>query len=445
MKYSVLIPLVITMVIANMARAQSQDQLKQDQLKQMQTINPDLQPPIQLDSDLIHANSIQTTESKHLILLTDIKDNKKVDQFNAVFDAAVPQWAAYFEIHENLTRDWKLRGMIIADRNRFGRAKLIPKDLPNFLAGFQRGHEMWVYVQPGDYYTRHLLLHEGTHSFMQWFLGGTGAPWYTEGMAELIGAHRWKDGQLKIAHQFDDRSEAPYWGRIKLIQEDCANSKAMSLSDVFQISSTSFREVRYYAWSWAACHFLSQHPKSSAEFARLRAIASMSPQKFNQTFTKWIFGARAELERDWELFINEIEFGYDVERGSLANALKADNGKSFSIDAARGWQATDIQIEPGDDYAFKAKGNFVVAEKEAATWNCEPDGITLEYYRRHPLGQLMVGLLEGSGKISQQPIGSFARQKFNTAGILCFRINESPAKLGDNDGQLSVQFKKMNR
>ncbi|KAF0245972.1 MAG: hypothetical protein FD180_1115 [Planctomycetota bacterium] len=55
----------------------------------------------------------------------------------------------------------------------------------------------YLYVQPSDYFTRQLLIHEATHQFH--FLAATGnrapaAEWYTEGLAEYFGMHNW-DGK----------------------------------------------------------------------------------------------------------------------------------------------------------------------------------------------------------------------------------------------------------
>lgn len=55
----------------------------------------------------------------------------------------------------------------------------------------------YLFVQPSDYFTRQLLIHEATHQFH--FLAATGnrgpaAEWYTEGLAEYFGMHNW-DGK----------------------------------------------------------------------------------------------------------------------------------------------------------------------------------------------------------------------------------------------------------
>lgn len=58
----------------------------------------------------------------------------------------------------------------------------------------------YLFVQPSDYFTRQLLIHEATHQFH--FLAATGnrgtaAEWYTEGLAEYFGMHNWDGTTLE--------------------------------------------------------------------------------------------------------------------------------------------------------------------------------------------------------------------------------------------------------
>lgn len=413
-----------------------------DKLKRMRAINPNLPLPMTIDKKTVDANSVSAFHSQHLFLYTDIRDRSDIQELTQVFDLAIPQWCEYFDVDPSKTTDWHLRCMIMADPPRFKRAGLIPDDLPGFPAGFQRGHEMWIYPQPGNYYTRHLLIHEGTHSFMQWFIGGTGAPWYTEGMAELLGLHQWQDNKLRINFRLSDRSQAEYWGRIKLIKEDLANGKGKSLEDVFNIPSRAFRDVRSYAWSWAACEFFSNHPLSKVSFDGLKSIANLSPTEFNLNFQSKISANRSELDRDWELFIGEIDFGYEVSKGAISAA--ASSGKNrFKISSMKSWQRTNISVSAGDKVSIAGRGRFVVNQSDDGTpWPCEANGITIEYYRGKPLGQLVAGVLGDDGNVdsllNELTVGTRADLDVKSDGFLCFRVNESPAKLSDNQGELEI-------
>ena len=421
-----------------------------DQIARMRKLNPNLPAPISIKPDVIAANSILTTDSDHLLMFTDIKGEKQIVDFHKIFDAAVPKWCEYFNVPPAKAEAWKMRAMVIGEKERFVASGLFPETLPWFPTGFQLGHEMWMYLQPGNYYTRHLLLHEGTHAFMQWFLGGVGAPWYSEGMAELLALHSWNDGKLNMNFRPTDRKQTEYWGRIKIIKKDCSEEKFLGLDDVFQFQNIAFREINSYAWSWAACEFLANHPLSKESFAKLAAIANQTPETFNARFQNRIKDVRGELDRDWELFIREVDFGYDVENSRVTLASRTaeaeDSGKqTFTVDTTKGWQRTELQVALGDRLSIIGSGQFTVAKEGETPWRCESNGITIKYYRGKPLGMLMVGVLGKENELQSLlktiPIDGSGEIECERAGYLCFRINEYPGHLRDNSGSLTVEVK----
>jgi hypothetical protein len=409
-------------------------------------------PPMEIDLERVRAHGIDVVSGNRLMLLTDCRDRADVNELGTVFGAAIPEWCDYFGIDASETADWKSTGMIIADIERFRRAGLVPDDLPHFLAGFQRGGDMWVYLQPGGYYTRHLFLHEGTHAFMQHFLGGVGGPWYTEGMAELLALHSWSAGKIDLQIRLTNRSQAENWGRIKIIRDDYLDGKPMSLDAVFELPGSAFREVRSYAWSWAACEFLSSHTITRNDFPSLSKQVRLPPAEFNQRWLAVIEPHRAALDRDWRLFIQELDFGYDVQRSSLANLNPSEKDPfRFALAADRSWQATPISVQAGDHISLRGSGRFIVADEDGTPWPCESNGVTIAYYQGKPLGKLMAGVLVGdegdaltnsAGPISPMLEIEPGRWRSDRSGVLCFRINESPTKMFDNQGQLTVQVEK---
>ena len=60
---------------------------------------------------------------------------------------------------------------------------------------------------------------------MYTLLGAVGPGWYMEGMAELLGTHRWQEGQLQLRVIPDHRQEVPMWGRIKLVRDAYRDGK----------------------------------------------------------------------------------------------------------------------------------------------------------------------------------------------------------------------------
>ena len=201
-----------------------------------------------IDDERLAAVGIRKIPGRHLTLYTDLPSDPQIDDLPASFDAAVPLWAAYFEIEAARTDDWHVAGSLMQNKERFQRAGLLPDDLPPFLHGFQQGYELWLYEQPSAYYRRHLLLHEGVHAFMKHFLGGAGPPWYMEGTAELLATHSWDEGRLTLPQFPRSRESTAHWGRIKIIQDDVKAGKGKSLEDVFRYDERAHLNVEPYAW-----------------------------------------------------------------------------------------------------------------------------------------------------------------------------------------------------
>ena len=427
----------------------------------MKTINPQVSDTFEIDDTLVKAAGIQKISGTHIDLYTDVRDEPTINELVTAFDQAVSQWCTYFGLSVESAELWKMRAFLIADRAnpvQFQRAGLMPADLPNFKAGFQRRHNFWLYLQPGNYYTRHLLLHEGTHGFMLWFLGGHGPAWYSEGMAELLGVHRWNENRLQLNHRLRSREEAEYWGRVKRIRDERNTENELDLEDVLNIPPTGFNKVRYYAWAWAGCEFFQNHPKTKQLFSKLPELAKLDEARFNREFLDLLGNNLEGLKRDWLLFINEIDYGYSVPRGCLSKATPSSSRlgspqTKFQISAERSWQTTNQNVQQGERFRIKSSGEFVVGQSNPQTpWKCEANGITIQYHRGRPLGRLQVGVLDLNAKTAEQQvkglltpldIGLSGVISAPTDGVLCFRINESPAFLDDNQGALEVVIEKL--
>lgn len=397
----------------------------------------------QVDSEELRAQGFHVTQSDHLTLVTTVLDRPDVAEFNDVFEKAVSQWCEYFAIPRSATGDWHITCCVmrITEKDRFRNAGLMTDDLPPFPAGYQSGSRIWIYLQDGDYYTRHLLIHEGTHAFMQKFLGGYGAAWYAEGMAELLGVHQWKDGQLKINYDLRNREEAPYWGRVKLVRKERDAGSRRSLEQILAIDGTEFREVRTYGWAWAACEFFDSHPDFQETFRKLPAVAGLPPHEFNRQFQEALSAQWPEASHQWNLMIDEIEYGYDVARSKPVEAANRESSGSmtgFTLAVDRGWQSSGIEIQKGQTYRISAEGRFQV-KHDGHAWPCEAGGVTLEYYQGRPLGRLLAAIrTDDEASLEVIDIGTTARVTFAKSGTLFLRINDSPAAWGDNQGELKI-------
>ena len=291
-------------------------------------INPNIPIAADFEPQLVTDSGLSIYAGKHLILFSDVRDADKAYDLVRSYDAAVPQWCEYFGVDVKQTEGWKLRAFLLQGPNqteRFEQARLFGKDLPGFAAGYQKDHNIYLYDQPGPYYTRHLLLHEGTHAFMQWFLNGYGAPWFSEGIAELLAVHQGSQKNVKLKHRLASRDDAPYWGRVKLIKDEYKAGVGMTLDDVLAIPGQAFRDVRYYAWSWAGCNFFDNHPLTQEAFNALKQSAAEPTETFNATFKEKIDPHWEQLVKDWSIFIEEMEYGVEIQRSRIIDAVQLDN------------------------------------------------------------------------------------------------------------------------
>jgi len=393
------------------------------------------------------AGAIRQIDSQHLTLFTDLPPSAEVDALPGIFDQAFPQWCAYFGVDPKEHADWKLQGYLMKARERFEAAGMVPADLPNFLNGYSRGKQFWLYDQTSPYYRRHLLLHEGTHAFMDTLGHGRGAPWFAEGMAELLATHRLENGQLELNYFPRDRNEVSKWGRIEIVQTRYAARRAMSLETIFDFNGRAFLENDPYGWSWAVAAFFDGHPKYRERFRRLHSLAGEKDMgvAILQTFAdEW-----REVTENWQLFVANLDYGYDFGRlkVELAPGKPLTGDKTIvTVATDRGWQSSGVQLEPGAKYRLRAKGRYQLDDQPQVLW-CEPGGVTIHYYRGQPLGILQAAIRSDdpnqkgpSGLLKPIVVGLETTLEAPHGGTLYFRINDAPGSLADNVGSLSVEI-----
>ena len=414
-------------------------------------VRPEFRPLQEIPADVLQRSNVRLIRGKVLHLYTDLPSQPAVDELPHVFELALPEWCAYFGIRADRVDGWRVDGCLMRDKAPFEQLGLLPRDLPNFLHGYAREQQIWVLNQPSDYYTRHLILHEGTHALMAAMLGGNGPTWYSEGMAEFFGTHRWSDGKLLTRIIPQNRDDVPNWGRILLVQNSIKAGRILSLEQVMQYGPTEHLKSEPYGWSWAAAYFLDQHPRTQRAFRELRQFAPDSSLLFSQQFLERIKPDWRAISEDWRIFASQIDYGYDVVREQIehrpANPLP-NGGATVAIDSARGWQSTGIRLEAGKSYSVEAEGRFDL-QTEPKRWTSEAGGITLHYHRGFPLGALL-GAVCGNDEAEipnleplNKPglIGTGRSIRISTSGILFLRINDWSRSLADNQGRLAVRVK----
>jgi hypothetical protein len=401
-----------------------------------------------------------------------------VDQ---LFDA----WVSYFlldgaperdpvrrAVVDEALADWKVTGYLMADAELFARLGLFPAEVGSFpnarsrvivqrrsaAGGGQhvRRMEFWLHDQKDDYYRRHLLLHEATHCFVDSVVGKPDATWYAEGIAELFATHvasvpegggEAAQAKWHFRAMPGDNDEVPGWGRIALIQKAVAQGRALSVAGVRRAPANQFLETEWYAWCWALATLLDNHPRYRDRFRRL----ALRGQKegIDETFEQWYRDDMLRLEEEWQVFVANLEYGYDVERAAIdfgaGRPLEAGESGKVRVSADRGWQNSAVRLEPGRSYRVRASGRYSLAE-QPKTWWCEPQGISFRYYEGKPLGRLVGAVRSAalfpetgtSGLLEILDVGDDAVLESAQGGTLYLRVNDAWGELSDNRGSLEV-------
>ena len=133
-----------------------------------------------------------------------------------------------------------------------------------------------------------------------------------------------------------------------------------------------------------------------------------------------------------------------------------DKERKFEIRADHSWQMTSFEVVPGDRVRVTSRSRFQIGNS-TKPWPCEANGITIEYYRGRPLGMLLAGVFnpdadlpdsdsvkrELAGLLEPIAVGQETTVQITKPGVLCLRVNESPAKMRDNKGVLEVTIEKL--
>ncbi|NQU20808.1 MAG: hypothetical protein HQ567_05955 [Candidatus Nealsonbacteria bacterium] len=404
-------------------------------------------PRMQIDEAAVAAAGIRKLSGKRLTLYTDLPTDQRIDQLPGVFDLAFPQWCEYFGVDASKQADWQLTGFLIKDKARFQQAGLLPGSLPPFRHGFARNFEFWLYDQPSDYYRRHLLLHEGTHGFMNTVLGGCGPAWYMEGIAELLSTHRWEQGKLTLNHMPANREEVAYWGRIKIIKDAVAERRPKRLKEVIDYPPNAHLETEPYAWCWAAAALMDRHPRYQERFRRLHKNV-LAPD-FDRQFYAALGKDWDDLREEWQILVAGLEYGHDVARTAVdftpGKPLPAQGGR-VTVAADRGWQNSGLRLDGATTYRLVASGRYQVASQPQIWW-CEPGGVSIRYYRGRPLGILLAAVRpdgsqpqRSSALLRPMVVGLATKLSPQATGTLYLKINDSAAEFADNAGQLQVEI-----
>jgi hypothetical protein len=206
-----------------------------------------------------------------------------------------------------------------------------------------------------------------------------------------------------------------------------------------------FSDVDAYAWSWSVATLLDDHPQWHARFTAMQDRVRWDRHRFNAQFWSDVQTDRAELEEAWQIFVDQLDYGYDVLQDQIADRPRREwkEKATVKVDSRLGWQSTGLMLQSGQRYRISASGRYRLVEDEPA-WFSEAGGITIRYHRGWPIGMLLAAVRSDSradnatALVRPQAIGLRSDLKPPRAGVLFLRINEPAGRRGDNEGQLSV-------
>lgn len=414
----------------------------------------------QIDENRLSAAGIRKLSSRRLTLYTDLPPERSVDELPAVFDQAFPQWCDYFHVDPRQHDDWRMVAFLMKDKLRFAAAGVLPSDLPTFIEGrgYTKYDVSWVWEQTSSYYRRHLLLHEGTHGFMYTILGNVGPPWYAEGIAELMGTHRWENGRLTLNYFPRRPQDVPKLGRIEIVQTEFAARRALRLADVLHFGPRAHQKDVGYAWSWALAALLDNHPRYRDRFRMMPQFVA-DPQ-FDTRFAETFAGDGEHLAEEWQVFISDIDYGYDFNRTELDFTQGKElppGGTTVAVAADHGWQNSGVRLEAGKAYQLSASGQYQVGRDEPPAdpldiarqprgWLSEPNGVSIHYVHGRPLGVLLAAVRPDENPPPTIPlvmpdvVGLGTILQPTRSGTLYLRTDISDGKLDTAAGKLSVKI-----
>lgn len=400
------------------------------------------------------ADDFRKASGQHIEITSDVASESEINEWVTSFDAAVDQWRAFWGLPEHALDSWSVKAFVMQDKTPFQRAGLIEPRVPDFEQGYALGNSLWILKQPSDYYTRHLLLHEGVHSLAFDQFGGAGPSWFMEGTAELLSTHSGSGATTQINQLPVDRESVPYWGRLKLIRQRRDENAIPTLETVMRYPNNLNGDAERYGWCWAAAMLLSEYDEYRDVFVAAARSGRDSSSNFTRQIYQRLLPEWPALIARWRLMCHQLDYGFDWERERVELAVDDPrwDGQPISLDIAadKGWQSLGVRLPAGIRCKISAQGRCVIAKRDKE-WQSEPNGVTIEYVNGRPLGQLTACLVPLRHK--SQPlcepleivsVNEQTELRTTTESWLVLQINDSVGQRADNAASYTVELSTAN-
>lgn len=413
-------------------------------------------PPVGTEHDVAALGAqarragLRVLPGERLLLVTDRppRDDDGLADLPAIFAEAFSGWCRHFGVDDDATRGWRACGCLMSDRESFRAAGLLPGDgsIPDFANGYCDRNRFWLDDQTNPAYRRHLLLHEGVHAFTFSFRRLAAPTWYMEGIAELLATHRLDEGRFVATPIPLEAADVEQLGRIEALRALRESGAIPGLADVFATPPSPRHEIARYATIWAATALLSLHPAHAATFRALEE--GPLDGRLDERLASLPGWDAERAARDFDAFTADVDYGFDFGRSavdwSTGRALAARVRSAIAAD--RGWQTTGVALARGERVEFVATGRSGLGSAGDVPLEGTAEGISLRWYRRRPLGRLLLGQWaeppEG-GRPRFVVVAEGARGRFTavTDGVLQAKINAPPLALAHHHGALDLHLR----
>lgn len=405
-----------------------------------------------ISDQTLETHGLNRLSSRRLILVTDlpIEVVRELPPLtDALFDTLEQQLGRLRPAQDGA--DFQVTGFLISVRERFENAGLLPTDGVDFRHGRNLGYEFWLNDQTSDYYRRHLLLHEFVHCFTMCEFGMRDLPplWYVEGIAEYFATHELRDPVEKSAFGVLPNSSAGFegWGRIATLRKSLASNpngqllvnSVTPLDRVRHPPDNNFVDDLRYAEAWALVWLIRHHPRWKQEFAGFAEVRSSDDFRTAEAAVpKSIW---TEMSVVWPMYVDSLTEGFDPADLFPEKVSNRTAGLpcTENFAANREWQPSGLVLKSGQSVSVTCSGRYSVHDTPRP-WFSEPQGITIDYYRGRPLGEVTAMLVSSDGSQSTQriPIGIQRALVMPFEGSLWFQINDSAASRSGNNGFVRI-------
>ena len=267
-------------------------------------------------------------------------------------------------------------------------------------------------------------LHEAVHAFCGLTFGHLGPTWYSEGMAEMGSYWREKDNSVQLD---------------PVVLDYLQKNSIKSLNAIINNSEQTGDSWQNYSWRWALCHLLANNLNYREKFRPLGLdLLTERPNSFEK-----VYGAMAaEISFEYKQFIATIDNGYRVDLTAIDWKKKflQLHGKatiSSTVLANRGWQPTQVQVEPVKQYAFAATGKWTLAKGSPSLTAAGDD-----QGNGRLMGAILAKDLNGEYTLSEPAmLGAEGTYSPSVAGKLFVRCQDKWGELADNQGRVTLKIK----